>query len=228
MRPHSPKNPASSTYFEPTNVWHKHGRPRRRKTHRSKSDEGVDLDGGRQQLRHASFMLLFFSDFLCSLSCVIGNIITKILLLPIWVLSFMLNARTRFPLLMWILLFPVLMLQTVSVSGAPDSPNSNRNMSNLPIRPAAAAAATAAVGIAAANQSDANNQSAARSESKRDYNELKKRKKGLTRKRKKSSYDYGLARSSLELDPTANSQQVRKPHLLFHRQSFPATHSCCC
>ena len=49
---------------------------------------------------------------------------------------------------------------------------------------------------------------------------MKKRKKSLTRKRKKSSYDYGLARSSLELDPTANSQQVRKQKLLSNSYDF--------
>ena len=134
----------------------------------------------------------------------------------------MLKARTRIPLLMWILLLPILMVQTISVNGSPDSPNNGRNLSNFPTRPAAAAAAAAAaaVGVVVANQPSANNESTTRSKPKRDYNELKKRKKGLGRKRKKSSYDYGLARSSLELDPTANSQQVRNWKLLSHFYGF--------
>ena len=75
----------------------------------------------------------------------------------------MLKARTRIPLLMWILLLPILMVQTISVSGSPDSPNTGRNLSNLPTRPAAAAAAAAAaVGVVVANQPDANNESTAR------------------------------------------------------------------
>ena len=80
----------------------------------------------------------------------------------------MLKARTRIPLVMWILLLPILMVQTISVSGSPDSPNNGRNLSNLPIRHTAAAAAAAAVGVVVANQPDANDKSAARSKPKHE------------------------------------------------------------
>ena len=135
MRPHSPSNPLGTTYFEPTNIWHKYGRPPKSKKRRERKEEINETSRV-----HFNYTLSIVPGFLLGLFRLVFNILTMILLSPIWILSLMSKVFKRVPLLAWLVLLPILVL------GLPDTAD-NSTTSNRPVVAAAAAAVAAGAAI---------------------------------------------------------------------------------
>ena len=70
-----------------------------------------------------------------------------ILLLPMWLLNFLLRGMRRIPLIVWILLIPMVVFPPQAVLGLPDTADNGAVFPTVPVV-VAAAAATATFSIA--------------------------------------------------------------------------------
>ena len=92
-----PPNPRGTTYFEPTNIWHKYGRPIKSKTRRKRTDSDVPKEIRKTSRLYLFGMLAEITSVLSGFLLFVLNILTVILLLPIRILSLISKAFKKSP-----------------------------------------------------------------------------------------------------------------------------------